>query len=48
MVAEALPSDKTSNEIFRKATQFEMDASEDKEFLEIVKPNGINRNKIQA
>ncbi len=40
VVAKALPSDKTSNEIFRKATQFEMDASEDNEFLKIAERNG--------
>ena len=29
VAAEAVPSDKTSNDVFRKATQFEMDSSDE-------------------
>jgi len=35
VVAQAVPSDDTSNEIFRMATQFEMDSNEQKDFLGI-------------
>ena len=32
VVIKAVPSDKTSNEVFRKATQFEMESKNDKDF----------------
>jgi peptidyl-prolyl cis-trans isomerase D len=35
VVAAAVPSDKTSNEIFRNATQFEMDGNENGNFIEL-------------
>ncbi len=36
---EIAPSEKTSNEIFRKATQFEIDSKNEENFIEIVKRN---------
>ena len=47
VVAEALPSDKTSNEIFRKATQFEMDSREKNEFNIIAETNGYNVRPVK-
>ena len=47
VVAEALPSDKTSNEIFRKATQFEMDTSENEEFLKIAERSGYKVRPVK-
>ncbi len=39
VVIKALPSDKTSNEVFRKATQFEMESKNDKDFAKIAQNN---------
>ncbi|MFL2596366.1 MAG: peptidylprolyl isomerase [Flavobacteriaceae bacterium] len=48
VVAEALPSDKTSNEIFRKATQFEMDSAREKnEFNIIAERNGYSVRPVK-
>ena len=47
IVAEALPSDKTSNEVFRKATQFEMDTREKNEFNIIAKQNGYEVRPVK-
>ncbi len=47
VVAEALPSDKTSNEVFRKATQFEMDTREKNEFNIIAERNGYKVRPVK-
>ena len=39
VVIKAVPSDKTSNEVFRKATQFEMESKNDKDFAKIAQNN---------
>ena len=39
VVIKAVPSDKTSNEVFRKATQFEMESKNDKDFAKIALNN---------
>ena len=47
IVAEVLPSDKTSNEVFRKATQFEMDTREKNEFNIIAERNGYEVRPVK-
>jgi peptidyl-prolyl cis-trans isomerase D len=47
IVADALPSDKTSNEVFRKATQFEMDTREKNEFNIIAEQNGYEVRPVK-
>tara|TARA_X000000950_G_scaffold26899_2_gene28944 strand:+ start:4843 stop:6957 length:2115 start_codon:yes stop_codon:yes gene_type:complete len=47
VVAEAVPSDQTSNEIFREATQFEMDSNEGKDFLEIAQTNNYEARPVK-
>jgi peptidyl-prolyl cis-trans isomerase D len=47
IVAEVLPSDKTSNEVFRKATQFEMDTREKNEFNIIADRNGYEVRPVK-
>jgi len=47
IVAEAVPSDQTSNEIFREATQFEMDSNEQKDFLGIAEKNNYQVRPVQ-
>ena len=39
VVAAAVPSDKTSNEVFRSATQFEMDSNESGDFITVAENN---------
>ena len=39
VVEAAVPSDKTSNEVFRSATQFEMDSNESKDFIIVAENN---------
>ncbi|MDC0872433.1 peptidylprolyl isomerase [Flavobacteriaceae bacterium] len=47
VVAQALPSDDTSNEIFRMATQFEMDSNEQKDFLGIAEKGNYQVRPVQ-
>ena len=47
VVSEILPSDKTSNEIFRKATQFEMDSREKNKFNIIAKRNNYTIRPVK-
>ena len=47
VVAQAVPSDDTSNEIFRMATQFEMDSNEQKDFLGIAKKGNYQVRPVQ-
>ncbi len=42
VVAAAVPSDKTSNEIFRNATQFEMDSNETGDFIGLVEKSNYD------
>lgn len=46
VVAAAVPSDKTANEIFRKATQFEMDSNE-LDFMEVAEQNGYEVRPVK-
>ena len=51
IVAEAIPSDKTSNEVFRKATQFEMDTREKKNLISSLSKTAMKfvlLNKLQV
>jgi len=47
VVAQAVPSDDTSNEIFRMATQFEMDSNEQKDFLGIAEKGNYQVRPVQ-
>ena len=47
VAAEALPSDKTSNDVFRKATQFEMDSSDGNDFLGIAESNNLQVRPVK-
>jgi peptidyl-prolyl cis-trans isomerase D len=47
VVAEAVPSDQTSNEIFREATQFEMDSNEQNDFLAIAEKSNYQVRPVQ-
>jgi peptidyl-prolyl cis-trans isomerase D len=46
VVAAAVPSDKTANEIFRKATQFEMDSNE-LGFIEVAEQNNYDVRPVK-
>jgi len=47
VVAEAVPSNKTSNDVFRKATQFEMDSSDGNDFLGIAESNNLQVRPVK-
>jgi peptidyl-prolyl cis-trans isomerase D len=47
VAAEAVPSDKTSNDVFRKATQFEMDSSDGNDFIGIAESNNIQVRPVK-
>ena len=47
VAAEAVPSDKTSNDVFRKATQFEMDSSDGNDFLGIAESNNLQVRPVK-
>jgi len=47
VVAEAVPSDATSNEVFREATQFEMDSNEKKDFIGIAENNNYSVRPVK-
>src|SRR6056300_508492 len=47
VVAQAVPSDDTSNEIFRMATQFEMDSNEQNDFLAIAEKSNYQVRPVQ-
>jgi peptidyl-prolyl cis-trans isomerase D len=47
VVTEAVPSDQTSNEIFREATQFEMDSNEQNDFLAIAEKSNYQVRPVQ-
>ena len=47
VAAEALPSDKTSNDVFRKATQFEMNSSDGNDFLGIAESNNLQVRPVK-
>ena len=44
VVAAAVPSEKTSNEVFRSATQFEMDSNEAGDFTAIAEKSNVKNN----
>ena len=46
IVAEAVPSDKTSNEVFRKATQFEIDCN-NTNFIELAEKNNYEVRPVK-
>lgn len=48
VVAAAVPSDKTANEVFRNATQFEMDSNEDGDFNAIAEAVSISNSSFSA
>lgn len=47
VTAPAVPSDKTANEIFRAATQFEIDALENKDFLATAEQNNLEVRPVK-
>lgn len=47
VVAEAVPSEKTANEVFRKATQFEMDSNEKNNFIQIAERNSYSVRPVK-
>ncbi len=47
VVAEAVPSDKTSNDVFRKATQFEMDSNDGNDFLGTAESNNYQVRPVK-
>jgi peptidyl-prolyl cis-trans isomerase D len=48
VTAAIVPSDKTSNEIFRNATQFEMEAKETKDFLGTAEKSGYSVQPVNT
>ena len=47
IVASAVPSDNTSNEVFRKATQFEMDSNNSNDFIATAKNKNYNIRPVK-
>ena len=47
IVAEAVPSDATSNEVFREATQFEMDSNDKKDFIGVAEKNNYSVRPVK-
>jgi peptidyl-prolyl cis-trans isomerase D len=47
VVAAAVPSEETSNEVFRKATQFEMDSKESKDFVALAEENNYKVRPVK-
>jgi peptidyl-prolyl cis-trans isomerase D len=47
IVAEAVPSDATSNEVFREATQFEMDSNDEKDFIGVAEKNNYSVRPVK-
>ena len=47
VVSSAIPSEKTSNEVFRKATQFEMDSNNSNDFTIIEKNNNYKIRPVK-
>lgn len=47
VVAEAVPSDQTSNEVFRDATQFEMESNDEKDFIGTAERNNYQVRPVK-